>query len=368
MSDLTPVPTLSKFVEEVGKEPQWFSLGVHLNLAHDDLKSIENQYSCQGTNRCAAELFICYEKNKKPCWKHITRAFEKIGDHNHAGQIRDKYCNLFEQLLSTQKDDNREDTPSDIEDLEYNPAGGILDAARNTSLSPVYETVQVETKVVRDFDHLRAQYSMLETEVKNVLQAQSISLDLLQQFLYRQRKLKPFSSEKATLDNVYKRVCKRCSFLYYYLLEDLVEFFLGGVKQLHDKFEKYKSDLEQFKESTSMKDLSEKLTGELPGRGKVIKLKLADIWDNVVIKRFETLVRVLFCEPNKHIREMKVSKGTGCMLVYWKVTKISNNRLLRVQTKFPHFLKALGVLCLSVDNEVIFKQTTRHNSEFTTLY
>ena len=140
MSDLTPVPTLSEFAEEVGKEPQWFSLGVHLNLAHDDLKRIENQYSCQGTNRCAAELFICYEKNKKPCWKTIAGAFEKIGDHNHAGQIRDKYCNLFEQLLSTQKDDNREGTPSNIEDLEYNSAGGILDVARNTSLSSGYET------------------------------------------------------------------------------------------------------------------------------------------------------------------------------------------------------------------------------------
>ena len=214
MSDLTPVPTLSKFVEEVGKEPQWFSLGVHLNLAYGDLKNIENQYSCQGTNRCVTELFICYEKNKKPCWKDIAGAFEKIGDHNHAGQIRDKYCNLFEQLLSTQKDDNREGTPSDIEDLEYNPAGGILDAARNTSLSPVCETIQVETKVGRNFDHLHAQYSMLETEAKNVLQEQSISLDLLQPVLYRQRKLKPFSSEKATLDNVYKRVCKRCSFLH----------------------------------------------------------------------------------------------------------------------------------------------------------
>ena len=71
-------PTAGEFLEEVGKETKWYSLGVHLKVSISDLNEIEKQHQSHGSERCVIQLYEqCMNMSKQPSWKDIAIAYDK---------------------------------------------------------------------------------------------------------------------------------------------------------------------------------------------------------------------------------------------------------------------------------------------------
>ena len=81
-------PDVLNFLKVTTNFTEWFSLGTYLELPHEDLVHIEQQYSSEGPRRCKIELFHLWKKScPAASWEQLADSFKDMGLGTLAYQI-----------------------------------------------------------------------------------------------------------------------------------------------------------------------------------------------------------------------------------------------------------------------------------------
>ena len=71
----------------------WHLLGVKLGLEDHELRTIDQDFRGDGSDRCKHEMLGHWLRNAKgPTWKAVADALCLMGEHAVALKIRAKYC------------------------------------------------------------------------------------------------------------------------------------------------------------------------------------------------------------------------------------------------------------------------------------
>ncbi len=85
-------PTVDQFAYALSSEPNWFNLGIFLQVRTPELKKLELQYRSEGTLRCLIELYNSLESiNKVPSWEYLSQVLGKINNDSLANEIYTNY-------------------------------------------------------------------------------------------------------------------------------------------------------------------------------------------------------------------------------------------------------------------------------------
>ena len=86
-------PTLKELSNALDSVVNWHLLGVKLDLEDHELRTIEQNYRGDGSDRCKHEVLSRYLRNAKlPTWKAVADALHLMGEHRVAWKIQTKYC------------------------------------------------------------------------------------------------------------------------------------------------------------------------------------------------------------------------------------------------------------------------------------
>ena len=335
MSDqITPLPTIDQFAEELVKERRWYDLGIFLCVPTHQLDIIARDY--HGTQRCLIELFKCFQSRIRPIsWNDIVDVLTKIQHKDLADQLRQKYI-LQTAPLSP-------------------PHNEKLDCEETGSDSRVMETGSVSEAYINNlYNIIKETFAKLVLEIKRALQRKTISTSEIQCVLRVVYDTESLSKEEATLDKVFTRMHQHFCFLNYCILADLINMFLSNEKPLQQHLVDYTNKLEKFKKSVTVKDLMNliKEKRNLCGNYKTVQLKTRDFWGEVPLSKFERLAELIFENLYECAAQIRVEDG-GCICVSWVIPDIDTGVLDMVS---PDLLKVLGVISLKIDDRVIYER------------
>ena len=80
----------------------WHSLGVKLGLEDHELRTIEQNYRGDGSERCKHEVLSRYLRSAKlPTWKAVVDALQQMGEQAVALKIQAKYCSSSSDTAGT---------------------------------------------------------------------------------------------------------------------------------------------------------------------------------------------------------------------------------------------------------------------------
>ena len=90
------MPTLKELSNELDSVVNWHSLGVKLGLKDHELRTIEENYRGDGSERCKHEVLSHWLRSTKlPTWKAVVDALQHMGEHKVAWKIKVKYYSSF---------------------------------------------------------------------------------------------------------------------------------------------------------------------------------------------------------------------------------------------------------------------------------
>ena len=335
---------IDQFVEELDKVSRWYDLGVFLGVPTSELDIIGQMYCSEGIQRRLIELFKCFQSRSKPVsWNDIAEALTKMHNNDLANQLRHKYVwiNPFPSP-SIEGKSSVSESNTQVKNTKH-PNDGNDDS------------VFVNKQIIKAFNTLTTSFARLVLHIKIMLQKESVSIHDVQIFLQAKCDLEPFSPDMVTMEKVFSRLHNHYCFLNYHVLISIVDTFLGKNMLLKKSIENYNSELKSFKESTEMKQLMDmiKEKRDFCGGHKVVELKLYNYWENISIKRFERMARVVFLESYKLLVQIRVSDG--CMCVSWVVPDTS--ALMHIKTKSINFkfMKAVGIISVKIGDEIVYE-------------
>ena len=346
MADSIPElwPTIAQFADVLSAESKWYDLGVFLAIPTSKLDIIEKNHHTDGVQRCLIELYKCFESRPRPVsWVDIADALKKMRNKQLCKHIRRNYVHpalcMFpptppyseEQEDTTDSDSSNE---SAIQDDEY---------------------LFVNKAISNDFNKIVNGFTSLLLETKRALQRKPVSLDDLQAFLKEEYNLEPFREEEVTLQKIFTRMRQYYCFLSYDILLRLVDRFFSDDKPLRQVFDEYTQKLESFKQSAKMKELMRLITEKrvILGKYRILKLKLLEYWGQVTMKKFEKVVNAVFNDLYHRAAQIRVDEG--CICVSWVIPDIDTSTVVSMIDESRCFLRAIGVISLTIDNEVLYE-------------
>ena len=86
-------PLLKELSNALDSVVNWYSLGVKLGLEDHELRTIEQNYRGDGSERCKHEVLSCWLRNTElPTWQAVADALCQVGEHKVAAKIQSKHC------------------------------------------------------------------------------------------------------------------------------------------------------------------------------------------------------------------------------------------------------------------------------------
>ena len=86
-------PTLKELSNALDSVVNWHLLGVKLGLEDHELRTIDQDFRGDGSERCKHEMVGHWLRNAKcPTWKAVADALCLMGEHTVALKIQAKYC------------------------------------------------------------------------------------------------------------------------------------------------------------------------------------------------------------------------------------------------------------------------------------
>ena len=325
-------PDVLNFLKVTTNFTEWFSLGTYLQLSHEDLVHIEQQYSNEGTRRCKIELFYLWTKScPEASWEQLADSLKDMGLGTLANQI---YKNHIPSLAATAESQALEPEKGRVVHLE-------LDR----------KTVELFTELERDYAVIVCN---LLTSLEESLKAEDFSLKYLQRYL-QARLGQIFDDNITTVDGLFNCISSHYDLFHTDLLEEVIDRFVKK-GPLKTQLSQYNCQLDEFTNSTKialLKEVRSKSGAPVEGMPQVT-FKLTGFWLDVTIKRFQTFVDKIFKDESNALTHISVK--VGCICVTWFAPKSAISSLVTQAKRKIQFMRLVGVLSLTIADTVIIEQ------------
>ena len=335
--------SVSVLLSKLTKVVDWYVLGLHLNIPKYELDKIQKQFLLnEGVERCKAEMLDMWlKKEEEPHWRVIINALEKMKSYELAQELRDLHLG----------EDESQSTTSVCND-------------NSTSVNP--PSILVEEHVVNDFSRLESKFAKLVTDVKFTLKDKEVSLEQLHSYTKTQLDIENLPTPKTPDELIGTVVLSYYSFLNISLIENIIDEFLDG-SPVQVSLQAYKRELNIFKRSTKMKELIDTVTTSLQKEKgtAVVVLKLEGCWLNVTLERFQKLVEEIFLKKSQCLHLVRVEQG--CVSIQWTVSECVVSSLVSLTNQRTEFMKYVGVIKLTIDDVVVFKQESNDITSLSSL-
>ena len=204
-----------------------------------------------------------------------------------------------------------------------------------------------------EFRKLEACYARLIFNLKTSLDEKQVPPVKLARYLIGLLMENNELLQASTIDELFHLISPHYCFLNTYILGDIIDEFIG--EPLKHELEEYDSQLDEFKESTSMALLKElgpqySLGVEAPQ----LTIKLTKCHLPVTIKRFQKFVEQIFEENSTALANISVKKG--CISVTWLARRSAIPSLIAQAQNKTEFMRLVGVLRVSVAGIDILEQ------------
>ena len=336
--------SVSLLLSKLTKVVDWYVLGLHLNIPKYELDKIQKQFLLnEGVERCKAEMLDMWlKKEEEPHWRVIVDALEKMKSYELAQELRDLHLDKDESQLSTSNVQNKEDRQSDI-----NP-------------------ILVEKQVVKAFSRLESKFAKLVTDVKFTLKDKQVPLEQLHSYIKTRLDIEDLPVPNTPNELFGTAVQSYYSFLNISLIENIIDEFLDG-SPVQVSLQEYERELDLFKSSTKMEELVDTVVTSVKketGTAMVV-LKLEGCWLNVTLKHFQQLVEEIFSEKSQCLHLVRVERG--CVSIQWTVSERAVSSLVSVTNLRTEFMKYVGIIRLTIDDVVVFKQESNDITSLSSL-
>ena len=334
--------SVSVFLSKLTKVVDWYVLGLHLNIPKYELDKIQKQFLLnEGVERCKAEMLDMWlKKEEEPHWRVIVNALEKMKSYELAQELRDLHLEEESQSTTSVSNDN------------------------STSVNP--PSILVEEHVVNDFSRLESKFAKLVTDVKFTLKDKQVPLEQLHSYIKTRLNIENLPAPKTPDELIGTVVRSYYSFLNISLIENIIDEFLDG-SPVQVSLQAYKRELNIFKQSTKMKELIDSVTTSLQKEKgtAVVVLKLEGCWLDVTLERFQKLVEEIFLKKSQCLHLVRVERG--CVSIQWTVSECIVSSLVSLTNQRKEFMKYVGVIRLTIDDVVVFKQESNDITSLSSL-
>ena len=124
-------------------------------------------------------------------------------------------------------------------------------------------------------------------------------------------------------------------------------------EDLSRELECFQEDYESFKESTELKELTKLMSDcAASNEGRRVRVKVGQTWEHNDMKKFERLLNEIM-ESANYFNGIKVVKG--CVHISWEVSQEGVSQIVKSLARSNDFMKAVGVFCLKVAGEEVYK-------------
>ena len=223
----------------------------------------------------------------------------------------------------------------------------------STSVNP--PSILVEEHVVNDFSRLESKFAKLVTDVKFTLKDKQVPLEQLHSYIKTRLDIENLPAP-STPDELFGiSVRSYYSFLNISLIENIIDEFLDG-SPVQVSLQEYERELDLFKSSIKMEELVDTVVTSVQKETgtAVVVLKLEGCWLDVTLERFQQLVEEIFSEKSQCLHLVQVEQG--CVSIQWTVSECAVSSLVSLTNQRTEFMKYVGVIRLTIDDVVVFKQ------------
>ena len=337
--------SVSLLLSKLTKVVDWYVLGLHLNIPKYELDKIQKQFLLnEGVERCKAEMLDMWlKKEEEPHWRVIVDALEKMKSYELAWELRDLHLDEDESQSTDPNLCDKEDHPREV-----NP-------------------ILVEKQVVKAFSRLESKFAKLVTDIQFSLQANNVPLENLCQYVKKRLNLQDLARANNFVDLLDNIVRSYYSFLNISLIENIIDEFLDD-SPVQVSLQEYERELDLFKSSTKMEELVDTVVTSVQkekGTAMVV-LKLEGCWLNVTLERFQQLVEEIFSEKSQCLHLVRVERG--CVSIQWTVSECVVSSLVSLTNQRTEFMKYVGVIRLTIDDVVVFKQESNDITSLSSLF
>ena len=335
--------SVSLLLSKLTKVVDWYVLGLHLNIPKYELDKIQKQFLLnEGVERCKAEMLDMWlKKEEEPHWRVIVDALERMNSYELAQELRDLH-------------------------LDENESQSTTSVCKDNSTAVNPPSILVEEHIVNDFSRLESKFAKLVTDVKFTLKDKQVPLEQLHSYIKTRLDIENLPVP-STSDELFGTVVRSYySFLNISLIENIIDEFLDR-SPAQISLQAYKKELNLFKWSTKMKELIDSVTNSLQKEKgtAVVVLKLEGCWLNVTLERFQKLVEEIFLKKSQCLHLVRVEQG--CVSIQWTVSECVVSSLVSLTNQRTEFMKYVGVIRLTIDDVVVFKQKSNDITSLSSL-
>ncbi len=316
-------PSTLEFTEELVQETRWYELGVYLGIPTHQLDHVQINYSCYGTIRCMIEMYKCLESNNvSRSWENIAKALWRMGNKRLSNEIKEKYA------MSIKKS---------------GPAASLI--YENNSI------IVIDDNVTREYVKLQDNLLNLEQEIKKSLKKKKIAFGDIMRVVIEYCQIGELKGREATIDQLFIDMSRHYCFMNYHVLVDLKNRFLNENKKVSKHLKEYERQLQQLKDSTSLRNLMQQIheKRETSQNQQTIKIKLQEFWGPVRLQKFEQVCRQIFKLLYQYLINIKVDEG--CIQVSWIINNTHYSQIVDTIQSLSDVLPIIGVMSVSIDGE-----------------
>ena len=229
-------------------------------------------------------------------------------------------------------------------------------------------TAAKESEIQKEVDEILDKFATLNKEVKRAFSSISVNfakaceiVDYVNSYMCLDVAL---TVENGSFDKIFDNIRKKISFLDPHRLENVAKQFPNIYEQLKSKFEDYQKDLNNFKNSHCMKDLVGRVkeVRESNNYTQTVYLKLHTCWDEVVVEKFEQLVKQI-CN-DEALGPIEVIHN--CLIVTWTTIRTLEVKELVKKIAFvAEFMAAIHVISFKVGDYTVYETEEEEDSLLT---
>jgi hypothetical protein len=318
-------PNLGSLLLELKDVVDWTAFGIHLEIPYSELKKIGLQNS--EIEHCKIAMFATWlDRGTNITWDHVTKALKKIDKVTLADAISNKYSSVINST---------------------------------TMISP---DINVKKSIVEEMNNIETKFAELVVNTQNALAASD--KELIRNVLTYIRNLLPkstakrlpFSDSPNACEVIFAELSYYWDFLKISPLDEIVKKFLHQDLTLNDHLKNYTSDLDNFKSSTKIRELIDKIKVKRSEKGptKPVILKLGNMWQDITLEHFESLIKILLDEEEE-LYKFEVIHGSICIKWYINDDRAIVNKLISRANSFSvHTLRLCQVLYVQIGDDFIW--------------
>lgn len=370
--------SLPFILDQLIPPPDWYDLGTKLKVDQNTLERVAVAHLAEDSGKCLHEVLDKWLEKENSSDKmavlanalrdidrlDLSEKFEenelmKDQSKNEVDKlpvISDESTSSVQQAKDIKAaiehtEDSRLRTKSEEADSDY--VTSIVGEHRLSSSSSM-DSINRSLIVLKECAELQYKFKGLMSEVQSQLSI--ISLAKIRRFVAQEIKGFTYRKKPSSIEQVMLSAHNYFYYLNYTLIETIAYNFLPNSNLLAKKFQEYQEAVKYFANIAKVQDLSqcdETMIYSYAGM-ELVCITLSSSWLNMSLEDLQKLAQICFTEDAKSLTHLRVNGEA--LQVTWLAPKIFNNLLIARSKIQEKFLKQVGVLGLTIGQEVILQQ------------